>query len=69
MRPAFGVAFCAPTPTVEITLRTSGSRRTRSASTFCSRLISANEMVGSADVVAISSPVSCGGRKPFGITT
>ena len=35
----------------------------------CSRCISAKETSGPASVTAVTRPVSCSGRKPFGTTT
>ncbi len=66
MRPALGVALSGLTPTTEITPVTSGSCRTRSEISFCSRCISANDTSVPASVTAVIRPVSCSGRKPFG---
>ena len=68
-RPAFGVALSGLTPTTETTPVTSASWRILSATSFCSRCISANETSVPASVTAVIRPVSCSGRKPFGTTT
>ena len=69
MRPAFGVALSGLTPTTDTTPVTSGSCRTRSETSCCSRCISAKETSVPASVTAVIRPVSCSGRKPFGMTT
>ena len=66
-RPALGVAFSVVTPTIDTTPVTSGSWRIASTTLACSFCISANEISCPASVTAVISPVSCGGRKPFGM--
>ncbi len=68
-RPAFGVALTVPTPTTEETPATSGSALITPATRCCRRDISSNDTEGSACVTAMMRPVSCGGRKPLGMTT
>ena len=68
MRPEFGVGLVPSTPTKELRLSTSGSSRMASASAFC-RLAMASEIDCGASVTAWIRPLSCTGKKPFGITT
>jgi hypothetical protein len=56
------------TPITETTPLTSGSRRIASAASPCSRLSSLNDTSCPASITAVISPVSCGGRKPLGMT-
>ncbi len=66
-RPALGVAFSVLTPITETTPATLGSVRI-AASTCCwRRCISAKDTSVPASVTAVISPVSCNGRKPFGM--
>ena len=61
-----GVGLSALMPTTDTTPDTSVSLRMASATSFCSRSISAKETSGPASITAVTSPVSCNGRKPFG---
>ena len=67
-RPALGVALIGETPITDTTPVTSASLRMMASISACSRCISSNEMSVSASVTAVIRPVSCSGRKPFGIT-
>ena len=67
--PALGVMLMALTPTTDTTPVTSGSVRMASAAASCRRTISLKETSGPASSTAVTSPVSCSGRKPLGTTT
>ena len=64
--PAFGVGLIELTPITVTTPSTSLSVRRALATVACSRCISAKETSGPASMTALTSPVSCGGRKPLG---
>ena len=66
-RPALGVGFIRLTPMIETTPVTSGSLRMVASTCPCSRCICANETSVPASETAKIRPVSCGGRKPFGM--
>ena len=66
-RPAFGEAFIGDTPITDTTPVTSGSLRNAVSTVACSRFISANETSCPPSMTAMMRPVSCSGRKPFGM--
>ena len=68
-RPVLGVALIVPAPTNETTPVTAGSRSTISATCVCSDTSRGIDTLCAASVTAITTPVSCCGRKPFGTTT
>ena len=68
-RPALGVALSVLTPMTDTTPVTSGSARMTSTTSCSRRCMSPNEISVPASVTAVIRPVSCSGRKPFGITT
>ena len=67
-RAAFGVALIGVTPTTDTTPATSGSLRIVASTSARSRCISANDTSSPPSITAKIRPVSCCGRKPFGIT-
>ena len=67
-RPVLGVALIVPAPTNDTTPVTAGSRSTICASCVCNSTRRGIEALCAASVTAISTPVSCCGRKPFGTT-
>ena len=67
-RPAFGVGFIRLTPSTETTPVTSGSFLIAASTCACSRCIWANDTSVPASDTAKIRPVSCDGRKPFGMT-
>ena len=68
-RPVLGVALIVPAPTNDTTPVTAGSRSTICAIWVCSATSRGMEALCAASVTAISTPVSCCGRKPLGTTT
>ena len=66
-RPAFGVALIGVTPMTETTPVTSGSLRIAFSTAACSRFISVKETSCPPSITAKMRPVSCSGRKPFGM--
>ena len=68
-RPAFGVGFIRLTPMIDTTPVTSGSFLIAASTCACSRCICANDTSVPASDTAKIRPVSCGGRKPFGMMT
>ena len=67
-RPAFGVGFIRLTPRIETRPVTSGSFLIAASTCACSRCIWANDTSVPASDTAEIRPVSCDGRKPFGMT-
>ena len=67
-QPAFGVELSLLTPMMDTRPTTSGSFLTASSTSSCRCCICSNETSVPASVTAVISPVSCGGRKPFGMT-
>ena len=68
MRPLLSVAFVPSTPMNEVRLATAGSSATTFASACCRAAIASNEIVCGASEMPWIAPVSCTGKKPFGIT-
>ncbi len=67
MRPAFIVVLVPSTPMKADTLCTAGSFSTTSDTARCFCDIAWNEMLCEASVTPWITPVSCTGKKPFGI--
>ena len=65
--PALGVALTGLTPITETTPATAGSARTMSSTARWRRCISVKETSVPASVTAVMRPVSCKGRRPFGM--
>ena len=68
-RPAFGVGFIRLTPSTDTRPATSGSFLIAASTWLCRRCICANDTSVPASDTAEIRPVSCDGRKPFGMTT
>ena len=69
MRPELRVALVPSTPMKELRLSTSGSSRMAATSAFWRLAMASKEIDCGASVTAWIRPVSCTGKKPFGITT
>ena len=69
IRPLFSVALVPSTPMNDDRSTTSRSRRIASASACCLPAIAPNEMSWAAYEMPWIRPVSCTGKKPFGIST
>ena len=68
-RPVLSVVLVPSTPMNDDRLTTSGSFRMAAASACWRSAIAAKETDGEASEIPWISPVSCTGKKPFGITT
>ena len=68
-RPLLLVGFTPSAPIDEATEATSGSDRIVSSTVRCRFVSRANEASGCATETPTMSPVSCKGKKPFGMTT
>jgi hypothetical protein len=66
-RPALGVVLSVLTPITETTPVTSGSARMTDSISPWRRSISSKETSVLASVTAVIRPVSCSGKKPFGM--
>ena len=69
MRPLFSVVLVPSMPMNDERLSTAGSFRMTRASACCRSAIAGNETVCGASETPRITPVSCTGKKPFGMTT
>ena len=69
MRPLLSVVLVPSMPMKDERLSTAGSFRITRASACCRSAIAANETVCGASEMPRMTPVSCTGKKPFGMTT
>ncbi len=69
MRPLLSVVFVPSTPMNDDRLSTAGSFRITRASACCRSAIAAKDTVCGASEMPRITPVSCTGKKPFGMTT
>jgi hypothetical protein len=68
--PVFSIVlFAASTPTIDDRLSTAGSARIACAVFACRSAIRAYDTSSAASTRARSCPVSCVGKRPFGMTT
>ncbi len=61
------VGFSVPTPSTATTPVTAGSSRSAAVASACRRLMPPKEAEGAPSSTTSISPVSCTGRKPFGM--
>ena len=69
IRPLLIVEVEPPAPIAIAIVATAGSLATMAPSASCLRIMSANEMSWAASEVPVMKPVSCCGKKPFGMIT